>query len=60
MPTGGEMTRKQVSFPVTNKEHEQIKQLAKKERRTIKQLVLSAFDKLYPDWNREEKENGPK
>lgn len=54
------MTRKQVSFPVTNKEHEQIKQLAKKERRTIKQLVLSAFDKLYPDWNREEKENGSK
>ena len=54
------MTRKQVSFPVTNKEHEQIKKKKKKERRTIKQLVLSAFDKLYPDWNREEKENGPK
>lgn len=57
------MTRKQVSFPVSDKEHEQIKRLAQKERRTIKQLVLSAFDRLYPEWNREEteeKENGPK
>lgn len=54
------MARKQVSFPVSEKEHEQIKQLADRERRSIKQLVLSAFDKLYPGWSREEKENGPK
>ncbi|MCH5277486.1 MAG: hypothetical protein J1E80_06575 [Desulfovibrionaceae bacterium] len=54
------MPRKQVSFPVTDKEHEQIKQLAKSERRTIKQLVLSAFDKLYPGWNGERKESGSK
>ena len=57
------MTRKQVSFSVSDKEHEQIKRLAQKERRTIKHLVLSDFDRLYPGWNREEKEekeNGPK
>lgn len=54
------MVRKQVSFPVSEEEHEQIKRLAEKERRTIKQLVLSAFDKLYPGWNRKEKENGSK
>lgn len=57
------MTRKQVSFPVSDKEHEQIKRLAQKERRTIKLLVLSAFDLIYPGWNREEKEekeSGPK
>lgn len=54
------MERKQVNFPVSPEEHEQIKRLAEKERRSIKQLVLSAFDKLYPGWNREEKENGPK
>lgn len=53
------MPRKQVSFPVSEEEHEQIKQLAKKERRTIKQLVLSAFDKLYPNWNGDKKENSP-
>lgn len=45
------MTRKQISFPVTEKEHQQIKELAKRERRTIKQLVLDAFDRLYPGWN---------
>lgn len=54
------MSRKQVSFPVTDEEHERIKALAKKERRTVKHLVLSAFDRLYPGWNREEKENGSK
>lgn len=54
------MPRKQISFPVTDEEHEQIKKLATKERRTIKQLVLDAFDKLYPTWNKEEKENGSK
>lgn len=53
------MSRKQVSFPVTDEEHEQIKKLAKKERRTIKQLVLSAFDKLYPNWNGDKKESSP-
>lgn len=52
------MERKQVNFPVSPKEHEQIKKLAEKERRSVKQLVLSAFDRLYPGWNREEKENG--
>lgn len=54
------MERKQVNFPVTTKEHEQIKQLAKKQRRTVKQLVLDAFDRLYPGWDRGEKENGSK
>ena len=43
------MTRKQVSFPVSDKEHEQIKRLAQKERRTIKLLVLSAFDRSIRD-----------
>lgn len=54
------MARKQVNFPVSEKEHEQIKRLAEKERRSVKQLVLSAFDKLYPGWNGEGKENGSK
>ncbi len=45
------MPNKKISFPVSDEEHEQIKNLAKEERRTIKQLVLDAFDKLYPGWN---------
>ena len=57
---GGVMQRKNVAFPVTEDEHAKIKQLAAKQRRTIKQLILDALDKLYPNWNREEKENGSK
>lgn len=54
------MDRKQVNFPVTEKEHEQIKALAAKQRRSIKQLFLDMLDKIYPGWDREEKENGSK
>lgn len=54
------MERKQVAFPVTFAEHEKIKALAAKERRTIKQLFLDMLDKFYPEWDREEKENGSK
>ena len=54
------MDRKQVNFPVTAEEHERIKALAAKERRSIKQLFLDMLDRLYPGWDREEKENGSK
>ena len=54
------MERKQVNFPVTNQEHEAIKRLAAKERRTVKQLVLDALDRLYPDWDKEVNKNGSK
>ncbi len=53
------MERKQINFPVTEKEHEAIKNIATKERKTIKQLFLSMLDKLYPDWEQENnKKNG--
>lgn len=54
------MEKKQVAFPVTIEEHAKIKALAAKERRSIKQLFLDMLDKIYPDWNREEKESGSK
>ena len=54
------MERRQVNFPVTREEHEAIKKLAKAERRSVKQLFLTMLEKLYPDWCKEEKENGPK
>ncbi len=54
------MQRKNVSFPVSEDEHAKIKQLAAKQRMTIKQLLIDALNKLYPDWNKEEKENGSK
>lgn len=54
------MERKNIAFPVSEEEHAKIKQLAAKERKTIKQLFLDMLDKLYPDWDRKEKENGSK
>lgn len=54
------MQRKNVAFPVSEDEHAKIKQLAAKQRRTIKQLILEALNKLYPGWNGEEKEDGSK
>lgn len=54
------MERKNIAFPVSEEEHAKIKQLAAKERKTIKQLFLDMLDKLYLDWDRKEKENGSK
>lgn len=54
------METKQVNFPVSKEEHRKIKELAARERRSIKQLFLDMLDKLYPNWDREEKENGSK
>jgi hypothetical protein len=54
------MERKNINFPVSEQEHAQIKQLAAKQRRSIKQLFLDMLDKVYPDWNKDEKENGSK
>jgi hypothetical protein len=52
--------RKQVNFPVSEREHEKIKQLAAEQRRSIKQLFLDMLDKFYPGWDQDEKENGSK
>jgi hypothetical protein len=57
---GGKMERKNINFPVPEREHAQIKQLAAKQRRSIKQLFLDMLDKLHPGWDKDEKENDPK
>ena len=49
---------KKVSFPVTPQEHERIKQLAQKERRTIKLLSFNARGKLYAGWDGEDQRSG--
>lgn len=54
------MERKNIAFPVTEDEHAKIKELAAKERKTIKTLFMGMLDKLYPGWTGEEKENGSK
>ena len=45
--------RKHVNFPVTEEEHRQLKILAAKEGKTIKELLLEALEKLFPNWRKE-------
>ncbi|WP_299393894.1 ribbon-helix-helix domain-containing protein [uncultured Desulfovibrio sp.] len=47
------MQRKHVNFPVTEEEHRQLKILAAKEGKTIKELLLEALEKLFPNWRKE-------
>lgn len=47
-------SKKQINFPVTEAEHEDIKNLARRERRSIKNLILHAFDQCYPGWSSED------
>ena len=48
------MQRKHVNFPVTEEEHRQLKILAAKEGKTIKELLLEALEKLFPDWRKKQ------
>lgn len=50
------MTKKQISFSVTDEEHEKVKVLASKERKSIKQLILEAISSCYPHWKEDDKE----
>lgn len=47
------MQRKHVNFPVTAEEHRQLKILAAKEGKTIKELLLEALEKLFPNWRKD-------
>ncbi len=49
------MQRKHVNFPVTEEEHRQLKVLAAKEGKSIKELLLEALEKLFPNWRKEQK-----
>ena len=49
------MERKHVNFPVTPEEHRQLKMLAAKEGKTLKELLLEALEKLFPNWRNSEK-----
>lgn len=53
------MTRKQISFEVSEEEHEKIKVLAAQRRQSVKRMFFSALEKLVPGWNLDKKENSP-
>ena len=47
------MQRKHVNFPVTEEEHRQLKILAAREGKTIKELLLEALEKNFPNWRKD-------
>ena len=51
------MQRKHVNFPVTEEEHRQLKILAAQEGKTIKELLLEALEKFFPNWRVKGKKN---
>lgn len=46
---------KQLSIRVSEEEHRNLKELAEREKRTIKALLLIALDKAFPGWDEEKK-----
>lgn len=45
---------KRVSFPISEEEHKQLKILAVKEGKSIKELLLEALEKSFPGWRKSE------
>ncbi len=46
---------KNLSLKISEEEHRNLKELAARERRTIKALLLIALDKAFPGWNEGQK-----
>ena len=47
------MERKRINFDVSKEEHRQLKILAAKEGKTIKELLLEALEKIFPNWRKD-------
>ena len=48
-----EIWNESVNFDVTEEEHRQLKMLAAKEGKTVKELLLEALEKLFPNWRKD-------
>lgn len=46
------MERKRINFDVSEEEHRQLKILAAKEGKSIKELLLEALEKIFPNWRK--------
>lgn len=52
--TGGEMLekQKQTMFRLSETDHQNLKILAAKEKKSIQELILTALDKVFPNWRK--------
>lgn len=48
-----EEKQKQTTFRLSESDHQDLKILAAKERKTIQELILTALDKVFPNWRKE-------
>ena len=48
--------KKRINFDVSAEEHRWLKTLAAKEGKTVKELLLEALEKIFPDWRKEKSE----
>lgn len=51
-----EERQKQTTFRLTETEHQDLKILAAKEKKTLSELIIEALDKVFPGW-RQPKDN---
>lgn len=50
---GGEVEKKRINFEVSAEQHRQLKTRAAQEGKTIKEIVLDALKKIFPDWEKD-------
>lgn len=44
--------QRQTTFRLSDTDHRDLKILAAKERKTIQELILTALDKVFPNWRK--------
>lgn len=49
-PSNPDRYSKAVGLKVSEDEHQKLKMLAAKEKRTIKAVIFEALDKVFPNW----------
>lgn len=45
---------KQTTFRLSEDDHQNLKILAAKEKKSIQELILTALDKVFPNWRKKE------
>lgn len=53
-PPNPDKYSKAVGLKVSEEEHQQLKMLATKKKKTIKTIIFEALDKVFPGWRKEE------
>ncbi len=50
---GGDVEKKRINFEVSEEQHRQLKTRAAQEGKTIKEIVIDALKKIFPDWEKD-------